>query len=192
VDELGGHYVMMRTTLTGAENDDVLSGNDFRTISVVIDPTTYGTSTVGSDETYRQVYALKLTSVTGTFTADEKITQATTAAIGKVVEWDSTRSILYYQQERFGDYGTNSTTGAYVAFSGAYVVTGASSTAAGTPDVAADSAVTLAGGNSITFTNGYANPELQPDSGNIVYQENRKPIGRASDQTEDIKIIVEF
>ena len=192
VNELGGHYVMMRTTLTGAENDDVLAGNDFRTISVVTDPTTYGTSTVASDETYRQVYALKLTSVTGTFTADEKISQATTAAIGKVVEWDSTLSILYYQQERFGDYGTNSTTGAFIAFSGAYVVTGASSTAAGTPDAAADSAVTLTGGNSITFTNGYANPELQPDSGNIVYQENRKPIGRATDQTEDIKIIVEF
>ena len=192
VNELGGHYVMMRATLTGAENDDVLAGNDFRTISVVTDPTTYGTSTVASDETYRQVYALKLTSVTGTFSVDEKISQATTAAIGKVVEWDSTLSILYYQQERFGDYGTNSTTGAFVAFSGAYVVTGASSTAAGTPDAAADSAVTLSGGNSITFTNGYANPELQPDSGNIVYQENRKPIGRATDQTEDIKIIVEF
>ena len=183
---------MMRTPLTGAENDDVLAGNDFRTISVVTDPTTYGTSTVASDETYRQVYALKLTSVTGTFSVDEKISQATTAAIGKVVEWDSTLSILYYQQERFGDYGTSSTTGAVVACSGAYVVTGASSTAAGSPDAAADSAVTLTGGNSITFTNGYAIPELQPDSGNIVYQENRKPIGRATDQTEDIKIIVEF
>ena len=192
VDELGGHYVMMRATLTGAENDDVLAGNDFRTISIVTDPTTYGTSTVASAETYRQVYALKLTSVSGTFTADEKITQATTAAIGKVVEWDSSLNILYYQQERFADYGTNSTTGAYVAFSGAYVVTGASSTAVGTPDAAADSAVTLAGGQSLTFTNGYANPELQPDSGNIVYQENRRPIGRATDQTEDIKIIVEF
>jgi len=192
VDELGGHYVVMRAALTGAENDDILAGNDFRTISVVTDPTTYGTSTVASDSTYRQVYALKLTSVSGTFSVDEKITQATTAAIGKVVEWDSDLSILYYQQERFADYGTNSTTGALVAFSGAYVVTGASSTATGTPDSAADSAVTLAGGNSITFTDGYANPELQPDSGNIVYQENRKPIGRASDQTEDIKIIVEF
>jgi hypothetical protein len=192
IDELGGHYVMMRATLTGAENDDVLAGNDFRTISIVTDPTTYGTSTIGSAETYRQVYALKLTSQSGTFTADEKITQATTLAIGKVVEWNSSLNILYYQQERFADYGTNSTTGAYVAFSGAYVVTGASSTAVGTPDTAADSAVTLAGGNTITFTNGYANPELQPDSGNIVYQENRKPIGRATDQTEDIKIIVEF
>ena len=192
VAELGGHYVMMRTTLTGAEGDDVLTGNDFRNISLVIDPTTYGTSTVASATTHRQVYALKLTSVSGTFTADEKITQTSTGAIGKVVEWDSTLSILYYQQERFGDFGTNSTTGALVAFSGANAVTGASSSATGTPDSSADSAVTLTNSNTITFTNGYANPELEPDSGNIIYQENRKPIGRATDQTEDIKLIVEF
>ena len=192
VAELGGHYVMMRTTLTGAEGDDVLTGNDFRNISLVIDPTTFGTSTVASASTHRQVYALKLTSVSGTFTVDEKITQTSTGAIGKVVEWDSTLSILYYQQERFGDFGTNSTTGAYVAFSGANAVTGASSSATGTPDSTADSAVTLANSNTITFADGYANPELQPDSGNIIYQENRKPIGRATDQTEDIKLIVEF
>ena len=192
VAELGGHYVMMRTTLTGAEGDDVLTGNDFRNISLVIDPTTFGTSTVASASTHRQVYALKLTSVSGTFTGDEKITQASTGAIGKVVEWDSTLSILYYQQERFGDFGTNSTTGAYVAFSDANAVTGASSSATGTPDSTADSAVTLTNSNTITFTNGYANPELEPDSGNIIYQENRKPIGRATDQTEDIKLIVEF
>ena len=190
--ELGGHYVMMRTTLTGAEADDVLAGNDFRNIALVIDPTTYGTTTAATTTTYRQTYALKLTSTSGTFSADEKITQTTTGAIGKVVEWDSTLSILYYQQERYSDYGTNSTTGAYVAFSGANVVTGASSSATGTPDASADTAVTLANGSTITFSDGYANPELEPDSGNIIYQENRRPISRATDQTEDIKIIVEF
>ena len=42
------------------------------------------------------------------------------------------------------------------------------------------------------FTAGYANLELQPDNGDIVYIENRKPIQRASDQTEDIKLIIEF
>ena len=99
IEELGGHYVMTRSTLTGAENDDVLTGNDFRNIAIVVDPTTYGTSTAASSSTYRQTYAIKLTSTSGTFTADEKISQATTGAIGKVVEWDSTLSILYYHQE---------------------------------------------------------------------------------------------
>jgi len=192
VDQLGGHYVMLNTLFIGAERDDLLTGNDFRNIAIVVDPTTYGTSTVATDSTIRQTSALKLTGVSGTFTADEKITQTSTGAVGKVVEWDSDLSILYYQQERFGDYGTNSTTGAFVAFSGANAVTGADSSATGTPDADADSAVTLSGGQTITFTNGYANPELQPDSGDIIYNENRSPISRATDQTEDIKIIVEF
>ena len=92
-------------------------------------------------------------------------------------------------KERFGDYGTATATGAFVAFSGANQVTGATSSAVGTPDSTADSAVTLTGGNSITFTDGYANSELDPDSGNVIYIENRKPISRASDQTEDIKLM---
>jgi hypothetical protein len=54
--ELGGHYVMMRATLTGAESDDVLAGNDFRNIAVVTDPTTYGTSTVATASTYRKIW----------------------------------------------------------------------------------------------------------------------------------------
>ena len=192
LDELGGHYVILRAVLTGAEGDDVLAGNDFRNINVVADPTTYGTSTVASASTYRQTFATKVASTSGTFSNDEKISQASTGAIGKVVEWDSTLSILYYQQERFGDYGTSSTTGSLVAFSGANQITGASSSAVGTPDADADSAVSLSGGATLSFSDGYANPELQPDSGNIIYQENRKPISRATDQTEDIKIIVEF
>jgi len=191
INELGGHYVLMNTLFIGAERDDLLTGNDFRNIAIVTDPTTFGTSTVASDSTARQTYAAKLTSVSGTFTADEKITQASTAAIGRVVEWDSSNSILYYQQERYTDYGTSSV-GAYVAFSGANAITGASSSAVGTPDSTADAAVTLANGFTITFADGYVNPELEPDSGNIIYTENRSPISRATDQTEDIKIVVEF
>jgi hypothetical protein len=190
--ELGGHFVMLSTTLTAAEGDDITTENDFRKLGIVVDPYTFGTSSVATVATARLTYAVKLTSQSGTFDGDEKISQATTGAIGKVVEWDSANSILYYSQERFGDYGTNGTTGAYVAFSGANVITGATSGAVGTPDASADSAVTLAGGNTITFADGYANPELAADSGDIIYLENRKPISRSSDQIEDIKVIVEF
>ena len=132
-----------------------------------------------------------MSSSSGTFEVDEKISQASTGAIGKVVEWDSTRSLLYYQQERFGDFGTNSTTGDNSAFSGANLITGATSSATGTPSTTTET-VTLANSNTVALTTGYANPELQPDSGNIIYLENRKPISRSSDQTEDIKVIIEF
>ena len=190
-EELGGHFVMTATTLTGDESDDFTAANDFRQVGLIVDPTNFGTSTIASATTLRQTYVVKMASSSGTFEVDEKISQASTGAIGKVVEWDSTLGLLYYQQERFGDFGTNNTTGAYVAFSGTNTVTGASSGATGTPSSTTES-VTLANGTALSLTSGYANPELEPDSGLILYLENRKPIQRDTDQTEDIKLIIEF
>ena len=191
IEELGGHYVMTRATLTGAENDDVLTGNDFRNIAIVIDPTTYGTSTIASSTTARQTFVVKIDTNSGTFEADEQITQATTGAVGKVVEFDSSLSLLYFQQERFSGFGTSTTNNGLTVFSGANQITGGTSGATGTTAGTTET-VTLANNNTLTLTSGYANPELQPDSGNIVYLENRKPIQRDSDQTEDIKLIIEF
>ena len=122
---------------------------------------------------------------------DEVITQSTTGAVGRVVEWDATRNILYYQQEQYANYGI-SANGNVIAFSGANTITGSSSNAATTPSATASETIALAGGTSLVFTSGYANPELEPNSGKILYIENRRPISRASDQTEDIKIVVEF
>jgi hypothetical protein len=191
VTELGAHYVMSAITLTQAEGDDFTTGNDFRSVGIVVDPTTVGTSTVASSTTARQTYVVKLDTSSGTFDADEVITQASTGAVGKVVEWDSTLSLLYYQQESFKGFGTNATTGGYVAFSGTNQITGGTSSATGTTGASTET-VTLANSNTLTLTSGYATPELQEYSGDIIYLENRKPIQRASDQTEDIKIIIEF
>ena len=182
---------MNAVTLTQAEGDDITTANDFRQVGLVVDPYNYGTTTVSSNATNRQTYVVKASSSSGTFEADEIITQTSTGAVGRVVEFDSTLSLLYYQQERFADYGTSSSTGGYVAFSGTNVITGSSSSATLTPSSTTET-ITLANANTLTLTTGYANPELQPDSGNIVYLENRKPIQRDSDQTEDIKLIIEF
>ena len=192
VEELGAHYVMMNTKLEQAEGDDVTVANDFREVGIVKDPFNFGTTTVSSASTRRQSYAIKMAAAPSTdYTIDEKITQSTTGAVGRVVEWDATNNILYYVQERFADFGINAA-GNYVAFSGANTVTGATSLAAAIPSSTASENVTLTGGTVLTFTTGYANPELEPDSGHILYVENRRPISRASDQTEDIKIVVEF
>ena len=191
IGELGGHFVMTATTLSQAEGDDVTTSNDFRQVGIVVDPTNFGTSTVATSSTARQTFVVKGSSVSGTFEVDEKITQATTGAVGKVVEFDSTRSLLYFQQERFGDFGTTSTNGDHSVFEGANVITGATSSATLTPSTDSET-ITLANNNTLATTSGYQNPELQPDSGNIIYLENRKPIQRDSDQTEDIKLIIEF
>ena len=42
------------------------------------------------------------------------------------------------------------------------------------------------------FNNGYAKPEIESNSGQVVYIDNRSSISRANDQVEDIKIVIEF
>src|SRR6056300_722295 len=162
VEELGGFYVMMNTSLEGTESSntsDFSVANDFRRVN--------------------------LTGISGTFTADEEINQATTGAVGKVIEWDSVNSILYYIQTKFNDEGVDSN-GNQTAFSGTNAITGQSSSASGTPTTSTSTI------NNVSFTSGYSSPEIDHDSGDILYVENRAPITRAADQTENIKLIIEF
>ena len=185
--ELGAYYVLINKSLTGAEGtSDIGVNNDFRRIGLVRNPYNYGTTTVASATTRRQIFAAVFSSVSGTFTADEEINQATTGAVGKVIEYDATNKILYWYQTRFPDVGT-ATTGMLVAFSGANAITGQSSSAAATPNTS-NSTTT----NAVVFASGYSTPELVADSGDILYVEERSPITRASDQTENIKLIIEF
>ena len=186
VKELGGYFVMLNKSLVGLEGtSDITVSNDFRRIGLVRDPYNYGTTTVASATTRRQLKVVLGASYSGTFTADEEINQATTGAVGKVVEWDSTNKLLHYIQTRFPDVGTDSN-GNATAFSTTATITGQSSSATLVP-VSSSSTV-----NSVVIASGYSTPEVEPDSGDIIYIEQRSPIARAADQTENIKLIIEF
>ena len=185
VEELGGHFVMMNTDFTGDESSnsgDFTTANDFRRVGLLLDPLTGGSA--ASATTLRGTKAVKLSGTPGSFTVDEEINQASTGAVGKVVEYDSTNKILYYIQTRFNDEGVDSN-GNLTAFSGANAITGQSSSAAGTPDTSTQTV------DNIAFSSGYNSGEIDADT-DVLYQENRSPITRASDQTENIKLIVEF
>ena len=185
--ELGAFYVMINKSLVGVEGtSDIGVANDFRRIGLVRNPTNYGTTTVATASTRRQIYAAVFSSVSGTFTADEEINQASTGAVGKVIEYDATNKLLYWYQTRFPDVGTD-TDGNATAFSGANAITGQTSSAAATPLTSSSTDV-----NGVSITSGYSTPELAADSGDIIYVEERSPITRASDQTENIKLIIEF
>ena len=188
VEELGGFFVMLNTSIEGTESSnsgDFTAANDFRKITLIKNPQSGGSAATAT--TLRGTYAVKInTSPTpGTFVADEEINQATTGAVGKVVEWDATNKILYYIQTRHNDAGADSN-GNVTAFSGANVITGQTSSATGTPHASTQTV------NNVAFTSGYAAPELTHDSGEILYVENRTKIARATDQTENIKLIIEF
>ena len=189
VKELGGFYVMLNTNFEGSESSntgDFTVTNDFRRIALLRDPFSGGVA--ASASTLRATKAIRFAAspAPGTFTVDEEINQATTGAVGKVVEYDATNRILHYVQTRFNDEGIDSN-GNLTAFSGANVVTGQTSTATGTPSSTGSETA-----DSITFTSGYAASEIDADKGDVIYIENRSPITRASDQTENVKLIIEF
>ena len=188
-EELGGFFVMLNQSLEGTESTntgDYTAENDFRRIVLIRDPNSGGSA--ASAITLRATKAIKIASspTPGTFTADEEINQATTGAVGKVVEWDSSNNILYYIQTGFNDAGADSN-GDETAFSTAAVITGQSSGATGTPDTSVTSTV-----SDVVFVGGYSASEIDEDSGDVIYIENRAPIVRAADQTENIKLIIEF
>ena len=114
----------------------------------------------------------------GQFVEGETITGGTSNATATVLVDDTRNKYIYVTSQQ--------------KFVTGEVITGATSGATGTPQTTGSETVTLANNNTVIFTSGYANPELEPDSGDIIYIENRKPIQRASDQTEDIKLIIEF
>ena len=186
IEELGGFYVMMNTSLEGTESantSDFTVANDFRKITLIRDPKSGGSAATST--TMRGTKAVNLSGVSGTFTIDEEINQASTGAVGKVVEWDSVNSILYYIQTRHIDEGIDQY-GNLTAFSGQNVITGQTSSANGTPTTSTSTI------NSQAFTSGYSSAEIDADSGDILYIENRAPITRAADQTENIKLVIEF
>ena len=140
--------------------------NDYRRIGLVRDPLAFGTTNKLTATTASATKSLVLAAggLSGTFATDETLTGGSSSASAKVIDWNaSTRTLRYYQDIVTG----------FVAFTGSETVSGGTSSASG--------AVSSLG-----------NPEVVVDSGDIMYIEHRRPINRASDQIEDIKLVIEF
>jgi hypothetical protein len=191
--ELNGKRIMTNIRLTYAEGSgDFPVDNDFRRIGIIKDPLNFGTSTPCTADTRSGLKAVKITSATADFIPDEQISQTVTngTAKGTVVSWtldqgSATAGVLKYiqtvdahvDQGVVRDFESN----------GSNAISGGSSAAAG--NVETGYAGTLLG---VDFTAGVAAPEIEPNSGDIIYVENRRLITRAPDQIEDIKLVIEF
>ena len=172
IDELGGFYVMTNTTISGTEGSgDFVVDQDFRRVGVVLNPYNYGTAVIATDPSLNALKSMTFSGTPGTFVIDEVITGGTSDAKGLVVAWDATTKILKYIQTQWTGVSTILPYNE-VAFAVAEVVTGAGS----------------ATGTIASLTN----PEIDYYSGKTIYVEDRAPISRATDQTENIKLIVEF
>lgn len=205
--ELGGYRVMINTKFSYAEGSgDFPTDNDYRRIGLVINPFRFGTSELASELTLSGTYAVIFPpSFTGSYQTDEIITQTRTVggqqitARGRVISWNSTTKVLKYYQNRI-DGIFPEITGALALFDGGNPIIGSASGATAEPDVnfpiiPNSSSRTINNTEydlGMKFTNGYAKPEIEKNSGDVIYIDNRRSISRAGDQIEDIKVVIEF
>ena len=205
--EMGGYRVMINTKFTYAEGSgDFPTDNDYRRIGLVINPNKYGTTELAADLTLSATKSVIFApTFTGNFATDEIITQSRTiggqqvTARGRVISWNSTTKVLKYYQNRI-DGVFPEFTGSLIEFEGGNPVVGATSGASADPDInfpiVSGSSTRVINNTEydlgMSFTNGYAKPEVEPNSGRVIYIDNRGAITRAGDQIEDIKIVVEF
>jgi hypothetical protein len=174
IEELGGNYVILNSRLEYAEGSgDFPTDNDFRQIGVVVNPTDTNNAliTAATAKAYKT-----MTFQSGSFvapTVDTLVRNANpetkTTAVGVVVSVDSTNRII-----SFLPYPNEA--GNFVAFANGNSIFSASSTAHGT----------------LNASSAIAAEEVLRHSGDIIYLENRGAVSRASDQIEDIKLIVEM
>jgi hypothetical protein len=168
-DELFGSNIMLNVRLIDSEANTFPSNNDFRIIGIMRDPLLnngQAANTTHIDQSHR----VTVKNVAGDFRADEIIVGSTSGASGRLVVFANTNAA---RTEGVLKIVNLTTTGTGGKFSPGERVTGLSST------------ITA---NVVSYTK----PAMRPYTGLVIYNENRPYISRATDQTEDVKIIITF
>lgn len=161
--ELGGSYLIFNIQLKNTEGGILSVHNDYRQISLIEDPLKYGTSNVTSNSVVSQLTVLTLNGSSVEYSEDEYV----------------------YQGESINSY----------TFKG-FVTEwdSANSTIKLSQTEGSPTKDLLIGANTTAsrFVSLIDTPDLQPYTGKLLYTDNITAIQRASDQTEDYKIVLNF
>ena len=181
VDELGGFFTLINSRLEYSESNNFTTDNDFRKVGLLAQPK-FSNGDFANTSVVDQATAAVVSSWNGTaFSVDELVTGATSGATGRVVDFTGNNTIRMTDIIPSGNSTTAGYNGIYGYFTNTEVI------AANTVGGGGSGASATANGSG-AVTGG----DLQRFSGDIIYVENRSPISRATDQIEDIKLIIEF
>ena len=167
VRELYGHNIMMNVQITGSESNTFPTNNDFRIVSLIIDPLLASGSAANATN-ISTTTKLTVTGASGNFLSDEIITGSTTGAKGRLAWFANTNSSHtagVLNVLRVSRVGTG------VNFAPGETVTGATSTKTATISTR-------------------TNPAIRHYTGDVLFIENRGAVTRSTSQTEDLKIVI--
>lgn len=208
--ELGADRVLIYARFDDSTKDFPIDAQ-FAQIGIVKNPTSFGSTSTYVENQFTSLYAMKLSSKTGSISVGDKISQPVNEGIayGYVASFDSETNVLKYYQDRSlylnrttldtTDYVGVSTFSKAVDFESSATASPVVSDTgfSGSIDYTFTSSTANPTGNKIIdlgthFSNGLANPEINKSSGDILYLDNRASVSRNIRQKEDIKIILEF
>lgn len=180
-DDLKASALMLNVKPAGAEDNDwiITPGNSFRQVALIRNPLKWQdvdsdyTSSTGSSLRYMQLSSVSTAFEMGSTSAPAELVGSTSGARAYLDDIDSDGTILYFHQ--------NETSG-FTAFQENEVVT---------VDGGVGEGVTEAVGTDVD-TDAYDLGSINPFSGELLYIDNRAPIQRAEEQTEDIKIVIQL
>jgi hypothetical protein len=163
VEELGGSFVMINPRIRGSESGVIDTQNDIRQIALIKNPILRDGTTIASGVVYSQTTVVKVQNLGDNYVEDEYVFQG--------VDLDT------------------------ATFKGRVVSWNSEENLLNLIDVSGDltSAVLIGGTSQASrLANTSIERAFTPYTGSLLYINNIAPIQRATDQTEDFKIVVSF
>lgn len=154
--------LMMQIDFQNNETDTILAENEFRSVALLSGLKKYGSDSATSINTGNTLNNFTVSGASGTFTDDEIISNQSGTASARVFTHDLAGNTVYYFQTDSTGFGS---------FANNQSIVGASVNA------------------TIDAIN---NPNVDRYSGDILYINNVDAISRASNQTEDIRIVIKL
>lgn len=172
VRDVVARYLLVNTTLTGAEGGIFTTSNDYRKISLIFNPYNFGTSSIATaadlDATQTLFVGTGLSS--GAYPIDAIITGSTSGCKARVVDFVTSTGALRLIRTSSENSNSKFANNSFMVGEGV-------ATSSGT------------GGGIISSI---SNPNVKSYSGDIVYTEYRAPVLRNISQTETLNIILKF
>lgn len=168
--EFKGTNLLIDARVFGTESDKYPPYTQFRQIALVKDPLRYGTSTVSTNNVVSQTYDMGMYNY----------------AVGVGVPLNYDTNEIVYQGLSFSDK-TFSARAVYWDANNAIIRT--------TQYVGeANTAESLYGLQTVTnkLVGSISYPELEPNSGQILYVDNFEPITKDPEQIDDLKVVIKF